>query len=265
LALAAPATASFTTANFNLQTAFVNTSTATDSVGWDFGDNTAAVSALSPVHSYAAAGTYTVTLTVHGLAGNTVTSTQSITVSNNNLLKGGTFETGDNQFWTEWASQKNNPPQYGFTTNSPTGSIGGCLRFPSFSNGAGFNELIYQPVQVTAGKQYQLSALVKLPAGKQDYLQLYITTDPNTWVEPNQTFLSLNAWHGWGTTALTVAVDGNIAQLVPQYGSYGFGGTTSGVYTATTTGAIYIGIQAGCYAGASNGDFLLDNMSFVQL
>jgi PKD repeat protein len=263
--VAAPAMAGYTTAVFNLQVAFTNTSTAVDSVSWDFGDNSGPSSLLSPVHSFSAPGDYTVTLTVHGLAGNTATSSNTVTVANNNLLRGGAFEVGDGQYWSQWSSQSNNPPQYGYTGAHPAGGLGGSLRFPGFSNSAGFNELIYQPVQVTAGKQYQLSVLAKVPAGKQDYLQLYITTDANTWNEPAQTFLSLNAWHGWGTTTLTVAVDGDMAQLVPQYGSYGFGGTTGGVYSAVATGTIYIGIQAGCYAGASNGDFILDNMSFREL
>ena len=263
--VAAPAVAGFNTSYFNLEAAFTNTSTAADSVTWDFGDGSAVTHVLSPFHVFATAGSYTVNLTAYGLAGNTSTNTQTITVSNNNLLKGGAFETGDGQFWGQWNSQINNPPLFGYTGAHPTGSIGGCLRFPTFSGSAGFNELIYQPIQVTAGKQYQLSALVKLPAGVQDYLQLYITGDSTTWVEPDETFLSLNAWHGWGSTSLTVAVDGQMSQLVPQYGSYGFGGPTGGVYTATTTGTVYIGIQAGCYAGKSNGDFLIDNMSFVQL
>jgi PKD repeat protein len=263
--VAAPATASFTTYTFEQEVQFSNASTAVDSVHWNYGDNSPVSDTLSPWHLYATPGTYTVTLTVYGLAGNVATSVQKISVANNNLMQGGYFEAGEASSWFQWNNQNMNPPVFGFTGGGPTGGIGGSLRFPSFSGSAGFNELIYQPVQVVAGKQYQMSALVKLPAGVQDYLQFYISVDTTTWIEPTETFMSLNAWHGWGTTSQTVSVDGNINQLVNQYGDYGFGCTTGGIYTAPITGTVYIGIQAGCYAGNSNGDFLIDNMSFVEL
>lgn len=46
------------------QTSFTNSSAGTDlDFEWDFGDSSATVTATNPVHTYAAAGTYTVTLT----------------------------------------------------------------------------------------------------------------------------------------------------------------------------------------------------------
>lgn len=269
---AAPAVANFAIAStFGSTVVFMNASTAMDSTAanpifWDFGDNTTST-VSSPTHQFPAFGNYTVKLMVRGLLGDSSTATQTISVVDNNLLKGGEMEASSSSFWNIWSSQTDNPPVFGYTANTPKGGLGGCLRFPSFSNSSSStNELIYQPVSVVAGKQYKLSALVKLPGnGSQVYLQFYITNDANTWVEGTQGFLLLNTWHGWGAQTSSVGVDGDLATLVSKNGMYGFGAATGGVYTASATGTIYIGIQAGTWSGFSNGDFLVDNVSFVQL
>jgi PKD repeat protein len=269
---AAPVAASFTVvSSLGLNVVFNNSSTAVDvtaanAVVWDFGDNTTST-VLSPTHKYPAFGNYTVKLTVIGLLGDTATTSQLVSVNNRNLLQGGGMETADGVYWSVWSSQNNITPEFGYTGDKPSGGSGGCLSFPSYSNGSGStNELIYQPVLVEKGAQYKLSAQVKLPGGgSQVYLQFYITTDPNTWVETAQGFLMLNTWHGWGSQTASVPVDGDLATLVSQYGMYGFGAATGGVYTATATGTVYIGIQAGTWAGYSNGNFLVDNVSFEQV
>ena len=65
-----------------LSTAFTNTSSGTiTSYSWNFGDGSTST-ASNPTHSYATAGTYTVSLTAKGPAGtNTKTQTSYITVS----------------------------------------------------------------------------------------------------------------------------------------------------------------------------------------
>ena len=266
------AVASFAVASqFELSLALNNTSTSVASVSWDFGDGSAASTTLSPQHRYVAAGNYNVKLTVTGLLGDVVTQTQTISVQNTNLLKGGGFEAGSAGNWTVWSSQKDISPVYGYTTDGPAGGYDACLRFPSFTSTAGLNELIYQPVQVIAGQKYNLSAVVKLPAGgTNDYLQFYISTDPNTWIESSAAnanfFLALNNYHSWGSTSSsTTAVNGDLYAATLFNGQYGLGVNTKGIYTATTTGTVYIGIQAGVYAGKSNGDFLVDNVNFVKV
>jgi PKD repeat protein len=266
------AVANFTTSPyFELAYNFTNTSTTVASVSWDFGDGSAAVTTLSPIHKYSAAGTYNVKLTVTGLGGDVVNTTKAVVVANTNLLKGGGFEAGTGVNWSVWSSQANNPPVYGYAGDGPTGGYDACLRFPSFTNSAGFNELIYQAVQVTAGKQYKLSAVVKAAAaGKNDYLQFYISTDPNTWNEntgaTSNFFLCLNNYHAWGSTSSsTTAVNGDLLAAVLANGSYGLGAATNGIYTATITGTVYVGIQCGVYGGTSNGDILVDNVSFIQI
>jgi PKD repeat protein len=60
---------------------FTNQSTYAEKYNWDFGDGSKSTE-KSPEHTYAAAGTYEVTLTAEGIAGQTHSSTikQTITV-----------------------------------------------------------------------------------------------------------------------------------------------------------------------------------------
>jgi PKD repeat protein len=271
--VAGPATSLFTaTPTFGLNVAFNSAASANvASVAWDFGDGTTATTGTVDHRFAAYATSYTVKLTVTGLLGDVVTTSQTVTVANNNLIKGGDFETSASAFWTVYSARNNNPPVYGYTGAKPSTGYDGCLRFPSFTNSAGFTELIYQAVQVTAGKQYQFSMQVKAPAGgKNDYLQTYISNDPNTWIESTAAnanyFLCLNNYHAWGSTSSsTSAIDGDLYAATLVNGSYGLGVATGGVYTATFTGTVYIGIECGVYAGQSNGDILVDNVKFVQI
>jgi PKD repeat protein len=79
-----PPTASFTTSIVDLQVTFTDTSGDTDgnidSWSWNFGDGGLS-SAQHPVHTYAADGNYTVTLTVTDNSGDSDSTSQLVTVS----------------------------------------------------------------------------------------------------------------------------------------------------------------------------------------
>ena len=108
-----PPVANFTFTTSNLTATFTDTSTDSDgtiaSRSWNFGDGTAASTATNPNHTYAAAGTYNVALSVtdNGGAGHTVTKAVAVTAPpTGNVLSNGVPKTGisgaagSQQFWT---------------------------------------------------------------------------------------------------------------------------------------------------------------------
>ena len=80
-------TASFTSSANKLKLTFAGSGTDSDgtisSYAWDFGDSTSSTEKNPPVHTYAAAGDYVVTLTVTDNDGATDTDTQTLHVSQN--------------------------------------------------------------------------------------------------------------------------------------------------------------------------------------
>jgi len=91
----APPVANFTATASNLTASFTDTSTDSDgsiaSRAWEFGDGTSSTAA-NPSHTYSAAGTYAVKLTVTDDDGATHSTTKSVTVS----AGGGTVQTYTN-------------------------------------------------------------------------------------------------------------------------------------------------------------------------
>lgn len=64
-----------------LNVSFTNTSSGQATSSWDFGDGSVADTTLSPIHYYAAPGTYTVTLTVTDGGGGSQSTSQNITIT----------------------------------------------------------------------------------------------------------------------------------------------------------------------------------------
>ena len=87
-----PPVANFGFTTSGLTASFTDSSSDSDgsiaSRSWNFGDSTSST-ATNPSHTYAAAGTYSVTLTVTDNAGATNTKSQSVTVSSGNVLQNG--------------------------------------------------------------------------------------------------------------------------------------------------------------------------------
>ncbi len=104
-----PPAANFSFTTSGLTANFTDSSTDSDgsiaSRSWNFGDGTTST-ATNPSKTYAAAGTYSVTLTVTDNLGATNTKTQSVTVGSSNVLSNGVPVTGisgalnSQQFWT---------------------------------------------------------------------------------------------------------------------------------------------------------------------
>ena len=120
------------------------------SYAWDFGDSSAAGSGKSPTHSYSAAGTYSVKLTVIDNDGATDSKTASVTVTaaaagpiaadtfSRTTTRWGSAETGG--AWTYSGST--------FSTNGDTGDI--KLASAGVSSTASLNSVSAQDVDVTA-------------------------------------------------------------------------------------------------------------------
>lgn len=264
---ASPAAADFDLAvtSFGLNTVFVNSSLAADASVWNFGDGSSTSTEMTPSHKFPAYGTYTVKLTVTGLLGDISLKTKSIQIVDNNLIKGGGFDTGDMALWNTFNADV--VPVFGYTGDKPAAGFDGNLRWPSFTGSV--KGLIYQAIQVTAGNKYKFTAQVKVPAGaSQSFLQFYISKNRSLWVEnnssPDNNFIyGLNTWNGWGSNQNSKALDGEISQLASSNGNYGLLASKNGIYTATTTGTVYVGIGVLASNGKSNGDFLVDNISLV--
>lgn len=131
---------------------------------WDFGDG-ATSTAQNPVHTYAAAGTYSVTLNASNVHGSD-DETQSVTVSAavdpppptaDNLLLNAGFETdanADNKP-DSWKSNKH------FTRSD--GAVHGGSFAGRWQSTADNGPSSYQPVAVTAGTTYAFSGWVNAP------------------------------------------------------------------------------------------------------
>jgi len=109
----APPVANFSSSASGLAVTFTDSSTDSDgtiaSRSWNFGDGSAASSAINPSHTYTAAGTYNVALTVTDNGGASHTVTKAVTVATSpggNVLTNGVPVTGisgaagSQQFWT---------------------------------------------------------------------------------------------------------------------------------------------------------------------
>ncbi|MEQ8580893.1 MAG: PKD domain-containing protein [Marinoscillum sp.] len=105
----APPTASFSfevDAANPLSVTFTNTTEEGETFAWDFGDDAGTSAEESPTYTYAAGGTYTVTLTANNDGGSDV-STKEVTVKEaepENQIKNGGFDDD-----SEWTLQQFNP------------------------------------------------------------------------------------------------------------------------------------------------------------
>jgi len=235
------------------------------SAAWDFGDGTIG-EGLTISHEFPAEGDYDVTLTATGMLGDTKSITQKVTVFKNmNLLKASDMDADAGDYWQVMISAINF--KFGYTDDKPITGEGGCLRFAPFEGRDG--TILYQGVQVQAGRKYKLSAQVKAPAGaKNAYVQFYIAPKAETeddFIENNTSstnhYLALNTWNGWGdNNDGSRAVDGDLYDACQANGKFGLGATNGGIYEAPETRTVYIGIKV--YTQISIGEVLIDNVLF---
>ncbi|MBR4734478.1 MAG: PKD domain-containing protein [Bacteroidales bacterium] len=147
------------------------------SISWDFGDGGEGSTDFKPVHLFPDYGKYTVKATVTGAAGDTDTYQAEVDViAYNELLKGGSMEEDDAQYWTvvtdfafpagNYDTPDENTPgwlhQFGYTEDGPKGGKGGCVRFVNNQvHDQANNFKFYQAIEVEEGDYLELSAQMK--------------------------------------------------------------------------------------------------------
>jgi PKD repeat protein len=242
-------TAAFTDTTSGLAATFTNTST--DSGGtigtyaWTFGDGSTSAVA-SPSHTYAAAGTYTVGLTVTDSAdGKTSTVSHSVTVTAaapTQLLVNTGFETGKATPWTLSADVL-------CTTNTSSADYCGNAEVPHAGSwfawldgyGAAHTDTASQSVAIPSGKsvatlQYYLH-IDSTKTTAADTFTVKVENSSGTVLSTLATFTSANAASGY-----TV----HTASLAPYIGE-----TVKIVFTGTET------------SSKGNTDFALDDVTLT--
>ncbi len=299
-------TAEFTTEVDELTVRFKSTSSNATAYAWDFGDNTPVSTEASPTHTYASKGTYQVLLTVTGAAGSTpakkngsVSVIRKCKSPTNNLLKGGTMETGDASFWTVLATTGDERLEgkplvganykFGETTGAPTACEGGsgALRFTDKTPSSGTEgSIFYQRVELTAGS-YQWSADIKF-AGTNKQNTADVNGAHQFWFEvyldsavpkegdgyDNKALISgFNYWIVNGgllpAGSDIPAVDGNFTLAAEPFDFDDKNGRIAdknGKFTITNAGTYTFAFKIGKWQGRyGSGGISVDNLTLVKL
>lgn len=145
------------------------------SIAWNFGDGETG-NEFKMSHTYGAYGTYKVKAEVTGLGGDkSVYEADVDVIAYNELLKGGSMEEDDAQYWTfiitdvldeSYAPMEGVPswvPTFGYAEDAPSGGNGGCLRLSSENqiHDQANNVQFYQAIDVEEGDYLELSARMK--------------------------------------------------------------------------------------------------------
>ena len=239
------------------------------SIAWDFGDGTTEKDGLNFVisHEFPDYGTYTVKATLTGEGGDTDVYEETIEVlAYNELIKGGSMEKEDAQYWT-WVSADASLPDdgysgtpgvpsfvadFGYTEDGPKGGKGGCLRLGGENqyHDWAHNITVYQPIELEEGDVIQLSAQLKWDGDINDdgLFWLCIDTEPIP-TDDNIVVQFFNWWDSGVGDVSVPAYDGDLtgSENYEQGDDWGFSspvdalGEGTGVcFTAETTGTYYI-------------------------
>lgn len=216
------------TANFefkaaNLAVAFINKSTNGRYFTWDFGDQSKLDSTAAPGHSYEAAGTYTVKLTVEGRDGSRTETSKQVTVTAPpNLVVG-----GDMSDPTKWTVLDYSP---GVELNFTNGKA-------VWTGGGWGQKGIYQAIQVEANKKYQVNMTVSGSGASDTWFEVYVgqaVPSPTQDYNDGGKRLALNTWAGCGK----VPFSGPLTALSCD-------GTGGGVVEFPLSGTAYLVIRGG--------------------
>ena len=255
------------------------------SIVWDFGDGTVteAGQEFTVSHEYAEFNTYTVKATVTGESGDTDTyEAQVEVIPYTELLKGGSMEADDAQYWTivdYWATVDYAPvegtrafvTEFGYTQDGPSAMSGGCLRLGGENQveDGGYTSVIYQPIELVEGDVLSISADMKWGENTMDDGVLFfsITEDPTYFAADGHDDIAVvQVFNWWNVGTPIPAYDGNLTGTgLADYG-YSYSGEDPSVITwvAPSTGTYYFGIDLRSVWGECFGagkDYFFDNVS----
>ncbi|MBQ7273093.1 MAG: PKD domain-containing protein [Bacteroidales bacterium] len=149
-------------------------------ITWDFGDGstTEPGTDFKTSHTYADYGKYTVkAVVVNSASAMDTYETEVDVIAYNELLKGGSMEEDDAQYWTVKSANASLPDDgyagtegvpsftstFGYTEDGPSGGNGGCLRLGGENqyHDWAHNVTVYQAIDLEAGDIVQFSAQLK--------------------------------------------------------------------------------------------------------
>lgn len=262
------------TPGFGLKVNFdANNSVNVKSAKWDFGDGSPTVDGFTATHEFPSNGTYEVKLTVVGLTDDIAEYKSSVVVvADYNQVLGGDMGASASSHWSSYiivhSGSWSGSLTYGYVADKPTGGSGGCLAIyhPGNSSSRAF---IWQAVTVETGKKYRYSAQIKLPAGVSGTYFRFLTstvlqtTAPYTGYPFSNTspvFIEINnEATNWKTPSF--AYDGDLSADW-MTGSGRYNGGSQGIFTATTTGTLYIGFVLYNTWSGTPITILVDNVRF---
>ncbi|MBQ7811782.1 MAG: PKD domain-containing protein [Bacteroidales bacterium] len=260
------------------------------SIVWDFGDGSEASTEFSVNHEFPEFDqTYTVKATVTGVGGDTdVYETSVEVIGYNELLKGGSMEEDDAQYWTilpKWITDMdyatpvegkyNWQPYFGYTDDKPSGGEGGCLRLSPENqlHDSAHNFFMYQTIDVEAGDVLEISAEMKWGANNNDNGLLWFAICPVADVEANgqapDGSAVIEIYNYWNVGTALPAYDGNFSNasgvLTADHGYSGDGASEVVTYTVAESGTYAFGIDYrnvwGTTFGPEIDDILFDSIS----
>lgn len=237
------------------------------SISWDFGDGGEGSTEFKPVHIFPDYGKYTVKATVKNEAGDENTYEAEVDViAYNEILKGGSMEEDDAQYWTVVSANASLPDDgyagtegvpsftstFGYTEDGPSGGNGGCLRLGGENqyHDWAHNVTVYQAIELEAGDIVQLSAQLKWDGEINDngLFWLCVDKEPKP-LDDNIVVQFFNWWDAEGSQVSVPAYDGDLTGSAnyTQGDQWGFSspvdalGEGTGVcFTAEESGTYYV-------------------------
>lgn len=210
---------------------------------WDIGKGSGAVMGkTTDTVFYPLAGTYTIQMQALDKRGKLYSATPvKVTTTQNdpafdNVIKGGKFNTGDDQYWSKFDAQANKII-WVLGNNAYTATTATTAPIPVTGN---VNGGIYQAVQVVANKTYHFSFTASYAPPQDAWLEVYTGTampaNGKDYTDGGKK-IGVISWGNW--TAFT--------------GTKGFD------VTFGSSGTVYVVIKAGC--NAPNGHFSTQGLS----